>query len=592
MLIDQLLIEQRELRPVDKFSRAHDQDAILTTRYRDLVPLSTPAVGGQYAFEVNLDQCSGCKACVTACHSLNGLDEGEVWRDVGQLVSDDWHRPFQQTITTACHHCVDPGCLNGCPVLAYEKDPVTGIVRHLDDQCIGCGYCVLKCPYDVPKYSDTRGIVRKCDMCSQRLAVGEAPACVQACPNEAIRITIVERESVRIEFRREAWNADSLVHAARQRWEISPRHDFTSGSLGPDSRREAESAARHKRPPRHLGGYEGEVHGEGADKAVRAPWLPSSPDPAITLPTTRFVSKKPLPHDLIPVNAGPVRLQSAHWPLVWMLVLTQLAAGAAVVALALTGAAQRAVVSIGFISCALGILASVLHLGRPLKAWRSFLGVRKSWLSREIVVFGIFLPLTASATGLLWLAPSSSLSASLLIRAAAVSGLFGVFCSAMIYHDTSRPFWIGIRSIGKFFGSITVLGLATSWLVLSASDTRATWWTCALPLAALLKLAGEHRLLRRADDGLADQAWPKSSRFEDWSLAKSAGLMRDPLGLVTRIRFFCGLMGGLFLPLLSLLLSAGTGMSSVAFVLCFAGELAERYVFFRAVVPPRMPGVL
>ena len=43
------------------------------------------------------------------------------------------------------------GCLNGCPVLAYEKDPVTGIVRHLDDQCIGCQYCMLKCPYDVPQ---------------------------------------------------------------------------------------------------------------------------------------------------------------------------------------------------------------------------------------------------------------------------------------------------------------------------------------------------------------------------------------------------------------------------------------------------------
>ena len=73
--------------------------------------------------------------------------------------------PYQQTVTTACHHCVEPACLEGCPVLAYEKDAETGIVRHLDDQCIGCQYCVLKCPYDVPKYSAKRGIVRKCDMC-------------------------------------------------------------------------------------------------------------------------------------------------------------------------------------------------------------------------------------------------------------------------------------------------------------------------------------------------------------------------------------------------------------------------------------------
>ena len=91
--------------------------------------------------------------------------------------------------------------MNGCPVLAYEKDPETGIVRHLDDQCIGCQYCVLKCPYDVPKYSTELGIVRKCDMCHSRLAEGEAPACVQACPTEAIRITIVNTEATTVAAR-------------------------------------------------------------------------------------------------------------------------------------------------------------------------------------------------------------------------------------------------------------------------------------------------------------------------------------------------------------------------------------------------------
>jgi ferredoxin len=81
------------------------------------------------------------------------------------------------------HHCVDPACLSGCPVLVYDKYPATGIVRHLDDQCIGCQYCVMKCPCEVPRYSARRGIVRKCDMCGNRLSQGEAPACVQACPS-------------------------------------------------------------------------------------------------------------------------------------------------------------------------------------------------------------------------------------------------------------------------------------------------------------------------------------------------------------------------------------------------------------------------
>src|SRR5262245_17341505 len=198
MLIDDLLGEQQLLTPVARFSVKHELGNLPAQAkyYRDLLPLSLPAAGQQYAFAVDLDACTGCKACVTACHSLNGLDEGETWRDVGTLFGGTEAEPLQQTVTTACHHCLDPACMNGCPVNAYDKDPVTGIVRHLDDQCIGCQYCILKCPYDVPKYSKKRGIVRKCDMCSGRLATGEAPACVQACPNEAIRITIVDREEI------------------------------------------------------------------------------------------------------------------------------------------------------------------------------------------------------------------------------------------------------------------------------------------------------------------------------------------------------------------------------------------------------------
>ena len=88
-----------------------------------------------------------------------------LWRNVGLLHGGDGSA-YQQTVTTACHHCVDPACMNGCPVLAYEKDAETGIVRHLDDQCIGCQYCVLKCPLRCAEVLEEPRIVRKCDMCS------------------------------------------------------------------------------------------------------------------------------------------------------------------------------------------------------------------------------------------------------------------------------------------------------------------------------------------------------------------------------------------------------------------------------------------
>ncbi|HKS37464.1 MAG TPA: DmsC/YnfH family molybdoenzyme membrane anchor subunit [Verrucomicrobiae bacterium] len=620
-LIDDLLAEQRRLTAVEKFSQRHDRDDLppLDRHYRDLIPLATPTPGKQFAFEVDLDKCSGCKACVTACHSLNGLDEGESWRDVGTLVSDDWRRPFQQTVTTACHHCVDPGCLNGCPVLAYEKDPVTGIVRHLDDQCIGCQYCILKCPYDVPKYSVERGIVRKCDLCSQRLAAGEAPACVQACPNEAIRITIVDQQKVSIEFRQRTNDAN--------------------------------------------------------------PFLPAAPEPGVTIPTTRYVSKKPLPPDLIPADAAETCPQPPHWPLVWMLTLTQFGVGAFALLPFVPPGARPILALVGFIAVVVGLAASMLHLGKPLKAWRSFLGLRKSWLSREIVVFALFSALAFSTTTIHWasspsfpLTPALSLGeredfrpaadqsalpdtstsdpnlfpshepseappgfgvrqssgafvgvgrrqrtaalqdaiaettsvgdfealtrtsgtiATLLSLTTALIGFLGVFCSAMVYHDTHRVFWRGLRSIGKFFGTTAVLGLAAAWLAAELNEIPTWWLPAALILAATIKLAGEHRLLRRAGTDIAERTFPKYAELDEWSLARSAVLMRDPLGLVTRTRFFLGFAGGVVLPLLSFLaISSSTLLAAGALLICALAELAERYVFFRAVVPPKMPGAI
>jgi len=190
-LIQQYLADQQELTAVERFARAHERDAVdLEHRhYRDVLPATAPGPGQQYAFEVDLDVCTGCKACVAGCHSMNGLDATETWRSVGMLHGGTAAAPVQATVTTACHHCVEPACLAGCPVEAYEKDPVTGIVKHLDDQCIGCQYCTLTCPYEVPRFNERLGIVRKCDMCSDRLGAGEAPACVQACPNGAIAIT-------------------------------------------------------------------------------------------------------------------------------------------------------------------------------------------------------------------------------------------------------------------------------------------------------------------------------------------------------------------------------------------------------------------
>jgi len=557
-LIDELLAEQSSLTAVAKFSRFHERHELpaQARHYRDLVPLSKPQAGQQYAFEVDLDKCSGCKACVTACHSLNGLEEEESWRSVGLLHGGINRQPIQQTVTTACHHCVDPGCLNGCPVLAYEKDPVTGIVKHLDDQCIGCQYCVLKCPYDVPKYSGRLGIVRKCDMCSSRLASGEAPACVQACPNEAIKITFVETASVSESYR--------------------------GGAAGGQVRK-----------------WESERNGHAHSPVFSlAHFLPGSPAPSITLPTTRYKSSKPLHESLRPADAHELKPQCAHTPLSIMLVLSQLSVGTFSVERVLASSASanspenlRPALTLTALVIGLAALASsTLHLGRPLGAWRVFLGLRKSWLSREIIVFGLFANLAVLYTASVWFPKLASPTTQVTLGWVTVaSGLLGVFCSAMIYHDTRRDFWHLSFSGGKFFGTTALLGSALGLLIFACASLSAPFLSALAGftfIAGVAKLAVELPIFRRLE-------------IEDYSpLYKTALLLDGQLGLLHRCRVACGVIGGVALPALLTLQTLtpdapswlAIGEAASIFAFCLAGELIERRLFFVAVQPVKMPG--
>ncbi|MDP3073132.1 MAG: DmsC/YnfH family molybdoenzyme membrane anchor subunit [Opitutaceae bacterium] len=486
-LIAELLAEQQRLQtPVAQFATAHDAGVSFVPQ---LIPLSLPGPGEQYAFEVDLDSCTGCKACVSACHSLNGLDDEETWRDVGLVVSPSRAHPFTQTVTTACHHCADPACLNGCPVLAYEKDPITGVVVHLDDQCIGCSYCVLKCPYDVPKFSERLGIVRKCDMCHSRLAAGEAPACAQACPTHAIKIVTVQSNVGR------------------------------SATSGVDT----------------------------------SSFLHAAPDPSYTQPTTRYISSRPLPENLVAADATTLRVQPAHWPLVIMLTLLPAAVGLQIASLG--SASKLSTLNAQLLPLAaaaaggLGLLASVFHLGRPLRAWRIFLGWRKSWLSREAMVFGAWFPLTVLAAVAPHFSQLSRFNFQSLPMVTATIGTLGLVCSAMIYVDTRRHFWRAAQTFPRFFGTALVVAAA-----------------CLAPLAAIPLLAFKLAL--------------ESRTFFFGEV--SARLQRGPLARAAVARDLCGLTA-------LVLLTAAPVWLALAPLL--AGELAERYLFFRAVDAPKMPGV-
>jgi formate dehydrogenase iron-sulfur subunit len=524
-LIDEALAEQRLFTPVAEFSRRHFAGKEAVRQYEDLIPLSAPGPGEQYAFAVDLDACSGCKACVSACHSLNGLDEEETWREVGLLFGSTADGSVLQTITTACHHCLDPACQLGCPVQAYDKDAVTGIVRHLDDQCIGCQYCIFKCPYDVPKYSPTRGIVRKCDMCHQRLGVGEAPACVQACPTHAIRITKVSRAEV------------------------------VTQSLNP--------------------------------------LVPGAADSGYTKPTTRYLRQTPLPASLETPPERSIKREHAHLPLVATLSLTQWSLGCFAVLLIqslrtggnvsasgeLTPGLASSLTITGMLTLLAGIGASLFHLGRPFQAWKAFLGVRTSWLSREIVLFGGYA--FASVMWSVWFFQANLSGVSpplteLVLTALIVLGVAAVYCSIMVYVDTRRAFWRWPLTAPKFAGTALLLGLGAGFLFCD-QDPVITIGLLAVSVVKLTFEAGFLLIHARNTDRSPNK--------------RSASVMLRASSRTLIWRFIFGLLGGVVIPMLALAAPVSLNVKLVAFSLALSGEILERILFFEAAVPDRMPGI-
>jgi formate dehydrogenase iron-sulfur subunit len=562
-LLEQMLREQHEPQKsrtaVELFSEEFDRGAknltVRTGRYRDLLPATPPSSGQQYAFEVDLDRCSGCKACVTACHSLNGLDETETWRDVGLLVGGTRSLPVLQHVTAACHHCLEPACMSACPVNAYEKDPLTGIVKHLDDQCFGCQYCTLACPYDVPKYHAAKGIVRKCDMCSSRLAVGEAPACVQACPHQAIAIRTVDVQQVI----------------------------------------------------------------EDAEAAV---FLPGAPDVHISLPTTTYKTKKPFPKNLLPADYFRVVKQHTHWPLVVMLVLTQLSVGAFTVGVLLDEFVEPRLIAPlrpwlaanALVFGLLALAASTFHLGRPHLAFRAVLGLKHSWLSREIVAFGVFAGLATLYSGAIYLTRQSAPNIvggayetqnwlRWLGFSVSGSGLFAVFCSVMIYVFTQRECWSFTRVGVRFALTAAILGIAVIWLsVLLMMFTRT-----APELDEMIQRNGAfvcYAMIAFAGAKLIwDAAIFRHLLYRQMtSLKRSAILMTRELSNLTLARFAVGILGGIIFPAILLTsLSSATApgtlpkfviLTGMQFLACVVGELLERALFFSACAAPRMPGAI
>jgi formate dehydrogenase iron-sulfur subunit len=153
---------------------------------------------------IDVSKCIGCKACQSACLEWNDLTE-EVGYNHGVYDNPldltpaswtvmrftEWVNPESDQLEwlirkDGCMHCADPGCLKACPAPGAIVQYSNGIVDFVKENCIGCGYCVKGCPFNIPRISNVTHKAYKCSLCSDRVAVGQGPACAKACPTQAI----------------------------------------------------------------------------------------------------------------------------------------------------------------------------------------------------------------------------------------------------------------------------------------------------------------------------------------------------------------------------------------------------------------------
>lgn len=142
--------------------------------------------------------CIGCKACVVACREANdlpptrsedGLHDAQLTLDAHTKNVIKLYREGSvwSFMKSQCMHCVDPACVSACMIGALQKGP-QGIVSYNPDACVGCRYCQVACPFNVPKFqwSDATPEIVKCELCRGRLAAGKEPACTEVCPADAV----------------------------------------------------------------------------------------------------------------------------------------------------------------------------------------------------------------------------------------------------------------------------------------------------------------------------------------------------------------------------------------------------------------------
>jgi DMSO reductase iron-sulfur subunit len=358
------------------------------------------------AFHFDPNRCTGCQACELACSIENDLGPDRSWREVVTFNASAIPGVPRFHLSLACNHCTHPACMHSCPALAYSRDDSTGAVLIDPDRCIGCKYCAWACPYGAPRFEAERGVMGKCTFCSHRLVEGLKPACATLCPTGALDFAEIPTSELEVRI-----------------------EGFPQTDLGPRIRIE---------PARRT------VHQEGAARTISRPLL-SGPSPA-TL-------------------ASGITLRS-EWSLAAFTFLTALLFALFVGA---TAGTLRVPATLFASGAALAAAFSLSHLGRPERAWRAGLNLRRSWLSREVAGFGTFV---AGGTAVLAGGGSGTTGVGALV---ALVGLFTLVSADQVYRPVYRGSHPLVDGGGTLLTGLFLAGLllGNPWLAGTAGSVKA-----------------------------------------------------------------------------------------------------------------------
>lgn len=392
----------------------------------------------QYGFFIDSSRCTGCKTCELACKDFKDLGPEVSFRRIYEYAGGDWQEDngvwhqnvFAYYLSISCNHCDDPACTKVCPSGAMHKRE-DGFVVVDEDVCIGCRYCHMACPYGAPQYNAEKGHMTKCDGCYSRVAEGKQPICVESCPLRALEFGPIE------ELRQKHGTLAAVAPL--------PRAHFTKPNI------------------------------------VIKPNANSRPT-------------------AIPLVIWLIRRKCKmgngwhEWPLVIFTVLGQCVVGALIVSGIGWFAAkndadrQRIVRGMFFLWLLMGVgfIASVMHLGSPLRAFNSLNRIGASGLSNEIAAGSIFF----AVGGLWWLVAvigkmPQALGKLWLLFSMALGVIF-VWMMTCVYQIDTVPTWHNGYTTLAFFLTVLLSGPILAAAILRAA--RVTFNTTPFAIISVLAL--------------------------------------------------------------------------------------------------------